>query len=144
MFFVVYLIVSLIFIYLLAYKHIYPYHVIQHQYLFDHIISYNIFVVFYIISLYCIIVSALVIKNGLDTSIRVYVNIGFLLAFICLLSWSYIFWKEGVTNPLLYWLPSANLISLLIAIYIDSDVNSMISEADSLNLFKYQPKNHGA
>ena len=128
---------------MLAYKHIYPYNVIQHQYVFNHIINYNIFVVFYIISLYCIIVSALVIRNGLDITIRIYINIGFFLAFICLLSWSYIFWKEGVTNPLLYWLPSANLISLLLAVYVDSVVNNMINEADSLNMLKNQKKNHG-
>lgn len=136
--------VSLIFIYLLAYKHIYPYHNIQHQYVFNHVVNYNIFVVFYIISLYCIIVSAIVIRNGLDATLRLYVNIGFFLAFVCLVSWSHIFWKEGVTNLLLYWLPTANLISLLIAVYVDSDVNNMITEADSLNMFKYQPKNHGA
>lgn len=144
MFFVVYIIISLIFIYLLAYKHIYPYHVIQHQSFFTHIISYNIFVIFYIISLYCIIISALIIKYSLDVKLRVYLHIGFLLAFICLISWLYIFWLEGVTNPLLYWLPFANIISLLLAIYVDSDVNSMIREADALNMFKYQPKNHGA
>ena len=27
---------------------------------------------------------------------------------------------------------------------VDSDVNSMITETNSLNMFKYQPKNHGA
>ena len=144
MFFVIYLIVSLIFIYLIAYHHIYPYHVIQHQSFFNHIISYNIFVVFYIISLYCLIVSALIIKYSLDVKLRIYLNIGFILALICLISWLYIFWLEGVTNPPLYWLPFANIISLLLAIYVDSDVNNMITETNSLNMFKYQPKNHGA
>ena len=143
-FFVTYIIVSLIFIYLLAYKHLYPYHVVQHQSFFDHIISYNIFAVFYIISLYCLIISALIIKYSLDVNLRIYLHIGFVLAFICLISWLYIFWLEGVTNPLLYWLPFANIISLLLAVYVDSDVNSMIRETDALNLLKYQPKNHGA
>jgi hypothetical protein len=62
------------------------------------------------------------------------------IAFTTCIAWLFLFWKLGVTNPGLYWLPFANVSQLLIAKYVEYDANTLLKSADSLENFKYDFK----
>lgn len=45
-----------------------------------------------------------------------------------------------MTNPVLYWLPTANFLGLLIVWYIDYDSQCLFSDVERLDASKYEFK----
>ncbi len=66
--------------------------------------------------------------------------VGYAVAVLSLISWLVLFWNMGVTNPVLYWLPFANIAGLLLATYVDYDSSSLLVSAEGLEKFKYNLK----
>lgn len=66
--------------------------------------------------------------------------LGYGIAVIVLLGWSHIFFKHGVTNPILFWLPIADLAGLLLAQHVDVDSLSLLQSVESLEGLKYDHK----
>ncbi len=54
-----------------------------------------------------------------------------------LIFWCYIFYMNGVTNYILYWLPLANIGGLGLAMYIESEENSSKGSLDNLKRSRY-------
>ena len=57
-----------------------------------------------------------------------------------MLAWGVMFWRHGVTNLFLFWLPLANITALVLSTYMDYDCKSMISQVEGLEDLKYACK----
>jgi hypothetical protein len=55
-------------------------------------------------------------------------------------TWSKIFYMHGVTNPVLYWIPLADMLALLLAQYVDFDSKGLILSVQNLENYKYNAK----
>lgn len=135
----------------------------SHQAVFKSILSDNvhIFHVFYIVSIIVCIGSAYIVQVGMDKlnkwiqhgnyplthliiSIFTHV-ISFLLGVLCsaictLLGWSLVFIFEVVDNFLLFWMPLANIATVLMAFYVDSTNTSTLKDAEKIKDLKYRYK----
>ena len=57
-----------------------------------------------------------------------------------LLGWSLVFIFELVDNYFLYWMPLANVATVLLAFYVDSSNTSMLKDAEKIKDLKYRYK----
>ncbi len=57
-----------------------------------------------------------------------------------LVGWMLVFYQYGVTNWLLYWLPSVNIVGSVIAVYVDRDSKSIFQQVVELENSKYNLK----
>lgn len=57
-----------------------------------------------------------------------------------LLGWIRVFYVHKVSNPVLVWLPVADLAGLLLAQYVDVDSNGLILNIEGLENYKYNYK----
>lgn len=51
--------------------------------------------------------------------------------------WGYIFVMNHVTNMLLYWLPTVNLLGFALAVYVDRDMKDLVDQAEGIEKLKY-------
>lgn len=56
------------------------------------------------------------------------------------MGWGHVFYKHKVSNPVLFWLPMADLAGLLLAQYVDFDSNGLILNVEGLEKYKYNYK----
>lgn len=57
-----------------------------------------------------------------------------------LVYWSFIFWTLSVDNIQLFWVPSCNILSVLISIYVDKELSSNLTDVELLESLKYDFK----
>ena len=98
------------------------------------------FQLFYATSAMCSVVSSRVVKFGVANFNKLYLFVALLAAVLCCVIWVYVFVTEDVTNPWLFWLPSVNLLEVLLAIYIDRDAIALIKEAEEMRSRRYNYK----
>jgi hypothetical protein len=55
-------------------------------------------------------------------------------------TWTKIFYIHGVTNPVLYWIPLADMAALLLAQYVDFDAKGLVLSAEGLENYRYDHK----
>ena len=55
-------------------------------------------------------------------------------------TWTKIFYIHGVTNPVLYWIPSVDMAALLLAQYVDFDSKGLVKSVDRLEAYRYDHK----
>ena len=65
---------------------------------------------------------------------------GFLTSLATLAFWVYIFYMYQIDIFHLFWMPLGNMSCLLLAMYVDNDMNSLLREADLLETFQYDVK----
>lgn len=118
---------------------------LQHQKPFEHIISNKIFELFYCGSIYCVLVASLIVDLShcwapLKKFGWIFVPTSYLFACANCIFWLFLFWKFEVSNPVLYWLPFADILILLLASYVDKDCKSLLSSTEELEKLKYNCK----
>jgi hypothetical protein len=64
----------------------------------------------------------------------------FVLGLFIFFTWTKIFYIRGVTNPILYWIPTADMAALLLAQYVDFDSKGLVNSAEGLENYKYENK----
>lgn len=67
-------------------------------------------------------------------------SLGLIVGLFALFTWLRIFYLHSVTNPIFYWMPLADILGLLLALYVDFDSNGLIQLADGLEKYKYENK----
>jgi hypothetical protein len=155
MFYFAFAAVAAIFVVCFVFSLLFPWEM-NHQVHFKEEFPHWWFLVFYIASIYSFGVSAAIVKVVMCSNTHVFQLIisflqnrslflfakifGYLVGAWTLIVWLTIFHRMGVTNPILYWMPFANLGGILLATYVDYDTNSLLASAESLDNFKYNLK----
>mmetsp|Transcript_45665 Transcript_45665/g.79845 ORF Transcript_45665/g.79845 Transcript_45665/m.79845 type:complete len:186 (-) Transcript_45665:88-645(-) len=121
------------------YSIFFPY-TMEHQKHFVDLVPIYGFVSSYCGSIYCYIISSLIVQGSLQRVHPVLLNIAYLIAAFTLIAWGVVFHNLHITNPLFFWLPLSNIAGIALAQYIDKDTKDMISSAAGLEQYKYNVK----
>jgi hypothetical protein len=70
----------------------------------------------------------------------VFTAIGFFFSLVTLAFWLHVFYTYQIDIFHLFWMPLGNLSCLLLALYVDNDMNSLLKDADLLETFQYDVK----
>eukprot|EP01033_Poteriospumella_lacustris_P000102 gene102-gene273 len=139
-FFVIFMGVAIAFLVCLGYSFVQPWS-LMHQQHFKDKIPHAAFLLYYALSAYCFIVAGLLVKDPThSTLIQINRYSGYGVGLIIFLGWSHIFHKHSVTNPILFWLPIADLAGLLLAQYVDFDSLNLVESMDGLENYRYEHK----
>jgi hypothetical protein len=67
-------------------------------------------------------------------------NLAFFAAALSTVMWGVIFSTYHIENPLLFWLPTANVVGVALALYVDSDTAELVSSVAGIEQYKYSLK----
>jgi hypothetical protein len=112
---------------------------VAHQQIFQFSISKNVFLIFYAISLTVSLSSGLLCFYGGD-KLGLLWNCLLVLSVVVMCFWIKIFRDFSITSPLLYWMPFGNVVCLLLARYIDSEMVTLVSDVKILDPLVYNFK----
>lgn len=70
----------------------------------------------------------------------IFTIVGLILSLISLAFWLHVFYVYEIDIFHLFWLPFGNMSCLLLAMYVDNDMNSLLKDADLLETFQYDVK----
>lgn len=126
------------------YSFLFPWE-LHHQKYFKPIVSEEVFTIFYIGSIFCTLVSSLIVDSSLcwnrfKALIHIVTPVSYIFAISNCVFWLQLYWRFQVSNPALYWLPFIDLGALLLASYVDRDCNGLLSSAEELEKLKYSHK----
>lgn len=137
---------------------------LYHQQHFVDKIPHVAFLAYYTLSMYCFVVAGLLVKVGFNyssitsillwhrafcflsqdpthsTLIQINRYSGYAVGVFVLLSWLHVFHKHSITNPIMFWLPLADLAGLLLAQYVDFDSFNLVQSMENLENFRYEHK----
>ena len=134
-----YLFISTILFVVWTYSYMYPWEM-SHQKVFHDLVSHAFFQIYYVVMCGIFLVGSYAIYEGLS-AIPKYVKIAVALLSTSLsIVWAAVFWKHGVSEPALYWLPLVPVSSVALAVYLDKDNDSLLNEVAKLNSLKYDFK----
>lgn len=162
LFSLLFIIIALIFIIIAFLSFIRPF-TLEHQRHFAELVPLEFFLIYYIGSAFCFTVAALVarvstvifhstiqaflnlvsshLQNPQDTTLKTICQVtAYILGFFMFVTWTKIFYIHGVTNPVLYWIPLADMAALLLAQYVDFDAKGLVLSAEGLENYRYDHK----
>eukprot|EP01040_Poterioochromonas_malhamensis_P007532 gene7532-8130_t len=140
LFSLLFIIIALIFMIVAFLSFIRPF-TLEHQRHFAELVPLEFFLIYYIGSAFCFIVAALVARNPQDTTLKTICQVtAYILGFFMFVTWTKIFYIHGVTNPVLYWIPLADMAALLLAQYVDFDAKGLVLSAEGLENYRYDHK----
>jgi hypothetical protein len=118
---------------------------LHHQKYFKPIVSEGVFSIFYIGSIFCVLVSSLIVDSSLCSNrfkslLHIVTPVSYVFAISNCIYWLQLYWRFEVSNPALYWLPFIDLGALLLASYVDRDCSGLLSSAEELEKLKYSHK----
>jgi hypothetical protein len=114
---------------------------LYHQQHFVDKIPHAAFLAYYTLSMYCFVVAGLLVKDPThSTLIQINRYSGYAVGVFVLLSWLHVFHKHSITNPIMFWLPLADLAGLLLAQYVDFDSFNLVQSMENLENFRYEHK----
>mmetsp|Transcript_29232 Transcript_29232/g.49344 ORF Transcript_29232/g.49344 Transcript_29232/m.49344 type:complete len:186 (+) Transcript_29232:73-630(+) len=136
---VVFMVVGFIFIFCLVHFQLEPWTMV-HQSRFKSIIPPNFFIMFYLASIYVFFLGTAICKYGFARLNIIFTIVGFIVSLISLAFWLHVFYVYEIDIFHLFWLPFGNIACLLLAMYVDNDMNSLLKDADLLETFQYDVK----
>ena len=136
---ILYLGIAVVFFCCLGYSQVYPYEM-DHQEVFKDLIPRLFFDIYYVCMIIYFVLGAIVMGYGYEKVGRTAKLIGITLCAVFTVGWTLIFIQHQVTNPVLYWLPLTPLVAGLLALYIDNDLNRLVSNLEGLKHSKYDYK----
>jgi uncharacterized membrane protein len=113
---------------------------IAHQEIFQFSLPSYIFLIFYAISISVSFSSGLICFYGRTDKLKVIWNVLAVVSFIIMCLWIKIFQDHSITSPLLYWMPFGNITCLLLALYTDHEMVTLVSDVRILDTLVYSFK----
>ena len=111
-----------------------------HQMRFEGVIPPLLLQVFYCASACVFATCAGICRYG-RTSVPVLLWVPLLLVSVALaIAWLALFWEMGIDVLLLYWLPFGNVAAMVLALYVDKDMISLIDDSEKMEGLKYDLK----
>eukprot|EP01031_Cornospumella_fuschlensis_P029653 gene29653-35795_t len=113
----------------------------EHQRHFREVVPHSLFLTYYAASSFCFAIAAVVVQDRPPTlPITLCRYLAILVSVVVLLGWGSIFYAQGVSNPLLFWIPVVDLAGLALAYFIHLDTKGIVVSVDNLQNLKYAHK----
>ena len=111
-----------------------------HQMRFEDTVSIYVFLAFYVLSATTFATCAAIVTWTIK-HISTLLWIPILVASVgSAVGWIVIFWELKIDVLLLYWLPFGNLCGILLALYVDRDMSSLVADSENMDSLKYNLK----
>jgi hypothetical protein len=111
-----------------------------HQMRFENEVSGNVFLGFYAVSALVFGVSAAISKYGRHR-VPLFLWGPLLIATLLVtMTWLIVFWKLQIDVLLLYWIPFGDIAAMILALYVDRDMRTLIVDSENMENMKYDLK----